>query len=152
MSNVKIKLKISPSLFILCLSIVFSKDFSFQKYAMILGAATIHEAGHLLAAKVASIKIKCIKLDIMGAIIETDTILCSYKKEAFLCLSGPFMNIISVIFLYLIPFQFDLEIFKISSIFFAAVNLLPAKCFDGGRALSCLLLSKFSHLNILLKN
>ena len=113
---------------------------------MILGAAIIHEVGHLVAAAVLGIKIKCIRLDIMGAIIETNSFLCSYKKEAILSLAGPAANIFSIALLGLIPLEFDLTLFKISSGFFAAINLLPAKDFDGGRALSCLLLSsKISH-------
>ena len=123
-------------------AIVLSKNFSFSKYAMILSAALIHEVGHIVAAKILNIKIKRINLDIMGAIIETDTLFCSYKKEAVLCLAGPLANIISFIVLSIIPLPFDLRLFKISSVFFAAINLLPAKCFDGGRALSCIFLSK----------
>ena len=113
---------------------------------MILGAAIIHEVGHLVAAAMLGIRIKCIRLDIMGAMIETDPLLCSYKKEVLLSLAGPIMNIFSIALSCIIPFHFDLGIFEISSGFFAAINLLPAKDFDGGRALSCLLLSsKISH-------
>ena len=111
---------------------------------MILGAAFVHEMGHVVAAKLLNIPTKCIKLDIFGAIIETDALLCSYKKEAVLCLAGPLANIFSVVILSTFQLPFDLEFFKIASLFFAVINLLPASGFDGGRAIPCLLLSKLS--------
>ena len=134
-------------------SVMISSNLSYVEYAMILGAALIHELGHLAAARLLKIRIKCINLAITGAIIETDSLLCSYSKEAVLCLAGPFMNALSVAALSAFPVPIDLRLFKISSIFFAAINLLPAKCFDGGRALSCLLMSKIrpSSVSVLLE-
>lgn len=140
----KTKIHVSPSLLILLFAIVLSKDFSISKYVVIFVAALIHECGHLIAARFLKIPIRCIKLDIFGAIIETDTLLCSYKKEAALSLAGPVANIFSVAILSIFFPYFDIDFFKIVSLFFAIINLLPAKDFDGGRAVFCLLLSKLN--------
>ena len=140
----KIKIKISPLVWVMGAALVFFHDSTAAEICTILSAALIHEGGHIAAAKILKIPIKCMRLDIFGAIIETDLLLCSYKKEAVLCLSGPLANIVSVIIVSTFRLPFDIGFFKIASLFFAVINLLPAKGFDGGRAISCLLFSKLN--------
>lgn len=111
--------------------------------AVILSAALLHEAGHLLAALALKIPINCIRIDIFGAYIETRPMSCSYIKEAVLCLAGPLANLLSAFLLHCF-FPFDTLLFSVASVTLAAINLLPVKGFDGGRALSCLFLIRFS--------
>ncbi len=140
-----IKIEISPSIWIMGAALILSHDSTAKEICTLLSAVLIHEFGHILAARVLKIQIKCIRLDIFGAIMETDSILCSYKKEAILCLAGPLANIASVIFIRSLNLPVDLNLFTLASFAFAIINLLPAKCFDGGRALSCILLWRMSH-------
>lgn len=135
------KVKISPFLFLMVLAFILFRNDDLHKIIPAVCAVFIHELGHIAAALVLKLPIKCITLDIFGASIEAKTFLCSYKKEAVLSLSGPLTNIISAGFILLFPMRFNSEYFVVSSIVFAAVNLLPAKDFDGGRILFCILVS-----------
>lgn len=137
------KIKISPAVWIMAAALVLSGDTHTKTVAVILSAALIHEAGHLIAAAAMNIPIKCIRIDIFGAYIETRSMSCPYAKEAVLCIAGPLTNIISAMLSSLV-FRFDTPLFAVSSIALAVINLLPINGFDGGRALSCLLLNRFS--------
>ena len=140
MTEVTMKVQISPMLLIMSAAMILTKDINIRRVAIILSAAVIHELGHLAAARILGISIKKLKLDIFGALLETDTSYCSYKKEAALALAGPLANILSALAIFIIRPDFDCSLFIISSCVFASANLMPAKGFDGGRALSCLLL------------
>ena len=132
------KIKVSPTVWIMA-ALTFSNTSQIKNISVILLAALLHEVGHLAVAMMMKIPVKCIRIDIFGACIETDSLICSYVKEAILCLSGPAVNLISAtIFPNFFPFETSL--FTISSVALAVINLLPIKSFDGGRALSCILL------------
>ena len=138
------KIKISPLVWIMGAALLLSGDIRNGSLPIILSAALIHEAGHLLAASLLNIRVKCIRLDIFGALMDTEALSCSYVKEAILCLAGPLANVLSVALKYVFPFPFDCRLFIVASLFFAFINLLPARGFDGGRALYCLLLIRLS--------
>ena len=137
----KPKIKVSPTIILMAIASIVFKDIALSKVAVILSAALLHEAGHLLVALVSKIPLKCIRLDIFGASIEAECEACSYTKEAILCIAGPLANILSALTVNLISFSFDTRLFTVASMAFAVINLLPAKGFDGGRILSCFLLS-----------
>lgn len=144
------KIKISPSLLLLLASSVLSEhpELTFIAFS----AAAIHESGHILAAKILRIKIKSIRLSILGASIETNFIDLSYKNEAILCICGPLSNIVSAFTMY---FCFgatnqNILFFITVSLILAFLNLLPVKGFDGGRILFALI-QHFSTINILNK-
>ena len=143
-------MKITPSLPLLLIASALSEQPALIFIA--ISAAAIHEAGHLLAAKILRIKIKSIRLSILGASIETNFIDLSYKKEAILCLCGPLSNIISAFTMY---FGFgttnqNILFFITVSLVLAFLNLLPVKGFDGGRILFALI-QHLSTINILNK-
>ena len=138
----KMKVKISPSVWAMGVSALFSQSLAISKICVILSTALIHETGHFIAARFLKIRIKRIKIDIFGAAIGIDPLSCSYKKEAVLCLAGPLANILSALLASALHPSFDLDLFAVSSIFFATINLLPARHFDGGRILLCLMLRK----------
>ena len=133
------KIKISPSLPLFLLSIALSKDVTTMLIP--IAAAFIHECGHLIAARGLNIPIKAMRLGIFGAAIDTDMLRCSYGKEIILSLCGPLANIISAFVVY---FCFGVAhrhsvLFITASVFLAALNLLPAGSFDGGRIFSSFL-------------
>ena len=138
------KVKISPLVFVMGAALLLSGDVRGGSLPIILSAAFIHEMGHLVAAYILKIRIKRIRLDIFGALMDTESMSCSYTKEAILCIAGPFANLLSAGLIYIFPLQFDRRLFIAASLLFAFINLLPARGFDGGRAISCLLLSRFS--------
>ena len=138
------KIKISPLVFVMGAALLLSGEARGGSLPIILSAAIIHEAGHLIAAGLLKIRIKCIRLDIFGALIDTEALSCSYTKEAFLCIAGPLSNLLSAALVYAIHPNFDCRLFTVASLLFAFINLLPAQGFDGGRALSCILFSRFS--------
>ena len=75
MKNMKIK--ISPSIWMMGVALILSRDSTVKEICTLLSAALIHELGHIIAAWILKIQIKCVKLDIWGAIMETDSLLCS---------------------------------------------------------------------------
>ena len=133
------KIKVSPTVWIMAAALMLSEASQIKNIAVILLAALLHEAGHLVAAAIMKIPVKCIQIDIFGAYIRTDHPSCSYIKEAVLCLAGPVANIFSAAFLPQL-LSIDDPLFTISSAALAVINLLPIKSFDGGRALSCIML------------
>jgi Zn-dependent protease len=125
----------------MALTFVLFRSNDLPKIFPAICAVFIHESGHILMALALKLPIKRITMDIFGAYIETAPLMCSYKKEAFLSLAGPIANIISTGYALLFPISQIGEYFVVSSLVFAAVNLLPAKDFDGGRILFCILIS-----------
>lgn len=131
-----------------------------ELFAVFLTAAVVHELGHLIAAKAMRIGVKEIRLDTFGARICVEERLLSYKKELWLALSGPVANLTTALMSVIVlpndgeKLIFEIErfassgewhtggavgFFALSSLIQAAINLLPIKSFDGGRALQCLL-------------
>lgn len=103
----------------------------------LLAAVAVHEAGHLLAAKVLSLPVRKLDLDVFGARLLTAP-LPSYRAEAFLAGAGPLFSLV-LGFLFLpckVPFFTTVSALSFS---FALLNLLPVADFDGGRLLSALL-------------
>lgn len=139
------KLKISISFFgvLMIGALIFTH--SYISLAALL-AASIHELGHIMAAKICSIPLYEMKLGIFGAALTTDASLCSYKKEIALAAAGPLANLVSSALLY--PVFKSSEgfgcLFLAASLFLGILNLLPVESFDGGRILNCILCEKFS--------
>ena len=138
------KVKISPTLPILLFSMLLFDRADIGKLAVIFLAAAIHEFGHFTAAKILKIPLKRISIDIFGAFIEVASAECSYVNEAILSFLGPLFNLISAAIAILLHGTLDIRLFTVASIFFALINLLPIRGFDGGRTLTCLLLMRFS--------
>lgn len=127
-----------------------------EVFAVFLSAAIVHELGHLIAAKVMRIGVKEIRLDTFGARICVEERMLSYKEELWLALSGPLANLVSsIILIFTLPKDAEVLTFEVSrfvtsgewhatgavgffvlsSLIQAAINLLPIKSFDGGRAI-----------------
>lgn len=141
--KIKIKFGIITPLFIVFLL------FSDNRIYTLLGlfAAALHELGHIAAAKITSIHLNSLSLDLLGARLTTDRRLSSYKDEIILCTAGPLVNfVISATVFLILPyvnktsaFYEYIRFFATASAALGILNLLPIKSFDGGRILECIL-------------
>ena len=108
-----------------------------------LSAASIHELGHLLAALRLNIPISSLTFELLGARININGQLCSYRDETLLCLAGPAANAVcGILSLISIAFFGEHELiafFSVASFSLCFLNLLPIRSFDGGRVLGCIL-------------
>ena len=138
MKKQPIKIKIS-FLSILMVITLFCTH-SYISIAALLAAA-LHELGHITAARICNIPLKELKLSIFGASLTSSPMLCSFKNEIILCISGPMVNLISVFIFspFLKSNNGFASLFIITSLFLGILNLLPIYEFDGGRILYCLL-------------
>ncbi len=108
--------------------------------ACILLAAAVHEAGHLLAARLLRIPLGELRLDLLGAQLSVDGRLLTYGEEWALCAAGPTFSLLLAALLAPLwkPGGFWLEL-SCASLLLGLLNLLPIRNFDGGRMLSALL-------------
>lgn len=106
-----------------------------------LAAALFHECGHLLAARLAHVRLQLLELDLPGARILPAGALPSYRAEALLSLGGPLFSLL--LFLLLLPYSHPLALAtRTAALSQALFNLLPVSGFDGGRVLHAMLCSK----------
>lgn len=106
-----------------------------------LVAVTIHECGHLLAAKLCRVKTGGFSVDSLGARLALPGIAPSYQKELAICAAGPLANLLSIplIYLWSSATPADATFFISVSLALALLNLLPIRGFDGGRICYCLI-------------
>lgn len=103
-----------------------------------IGAALLHELGHLLAMAACGVTVRSICLCPLGVRIER-TEPTSLQREAFINLSGPLVNLLLALIFY-----------RAGNLSFSAVNcalglfeLCPLPSLDGGQALFCLMQRHF---------
>ena len=110
----------------------------------LLFAATVHEIGHLLAARVLGVSVSALRIGLLGARIEVRGDLLSYGSEWLLAAAGPFASFACAC--VTAPFRnvsdFAMRICAIS-LLLGALNLLPVDTFDGGRMTRCALAKLF---------
>lgn len=138
MKRSKIKIDFLTFMFITSLILTATK-YTFIAFL----CAAIHEAGHIFAAKLLSVKLSEFNLSFLGARLRMSDRLYSYKQEIILCIMGPLFNFISVVLLLPSVTRLNNEnmiFFIMSSLFLGFINLLPIKTFDGGRIFECILL------------
>ena len=120
----------------------------------LLCAVTLHELGHIIAAKLLDIELRELKIGIFGAALSCSDTLYSYKKEMILCAAGPAVNFLSALVVYqFVGITQITETFLLSSLSLGILNLLPINGFDGGRIFSaflCLFLS-LKTVNVIVK-
>ena len=106
-------------------------------------AVGLHEAGHLTVALLCHVPMDGFRATSFEARIRLTGESVSYRKEACICLAGPFANVLTASLLYPVGgriLQTDpLSFFCTVSIALAILNLLPISDFDGGRILYCLI-------------
>lgn len=106
-----------------------------------LGAAAIHESGHMLAAFLLGIPLRSLDIGLFGASLKVRGSLISYPKEFLLCAAGPAMNFICALAVCCYSTHRGCytecgEWFASVSLMLGILNMMPAEGFDGGRMLS----------------
>lgn len=110
--------------------------------ALAIGAAALlHEFGHLAAAWGMGVRVRTLRLDLLGARLELFG-LTSYGGEAAVAAGGPAVNLLSAAVAY--PLwrtagggEGELSLFLAASLGLGVLNLLPVGDLDGGRLLRC---------------
>lgn len=142
------KFSVNP-LFFVVMGVFFVVEHSLFA-AAVLGAALIHEAGHVAAALAMGGTIAELRLLPFGVSMRLEGgLLLGYRRDAIIALSGPAANLLALgafaaaarvmsapprLFAY----------FILADLGLCLVNLIPALPLDGGRALEALLLSALS--------
>ena len=128
----KLKVSVSPAMVILLACMIATTPL--DRLCICFAAAAIHELGHILAAKLLSVNLSHMQLDVLGARLRTSGKLCSYPAMVALCFAGPLVNFLC--FGISVPF-FDLsgqmQEFGLASLSLGLLNLIPIPGFDGGR-------------------
>lgn len=97
-------------------------------------AALLHEAGHLLTARLLGVGVSEITLLPLGADIKFSR-LTTYREDILTGISGAAANIISALLLLPLGAHPAVRYFICSNLALAAINLLPVDTLDGGTVL-----------------
>ena len=134
------KLSVQPTALVFFLWMLLSDRSGVGILTML--AASLHEGGHLLAARIMHIPLKRLRLELLGARLDVSGRMISYGEEWLLCAAGP---LTSLFFAVLIAPLWSLSqyavIFSCASFLLGILNLLPISTFDGGRMTECFLMS-----------
>jgi len=101
--------------------------------AEVLSAVIAHELGHWVLLYLTGASVLGVRINVLGAVIETDCRRLSYGKELAVVLAGPAMNFLCAVVMKRLPFH--LEPFIGAHLILGIYNLLPVWPLDGGRAL-----------------
>lgn len=97
-------------------------------------AALLHEAGHLLTARLLGVGVSEITLLPLGADIKFSR-LTTYREDILTGISGAAANILSALLLLPLGAHPTVRYFICSNLALAAINLLPVDTLDGGTVL-----------------
>lgn len=115
---------------------------------LLLTAAVIHELGHVAAALISGAKFRFGGAGLAGISIEYSCMNLSYKNELIIAVSGALFNIITAVVSGIVNkfcYQnLSLTFFVMCNFILALMNIFPAKAFDGGTILKCILLMIFT--------
>jgi stage IV sporulation protein FB len=145
----RINISVYFAIIVACILVIDNTGIAF--YALL--AAGLHEVGHLITLKVMRAEIEEISFKAFGVNIKLrSTVSLDYKQEIIVSLAGPLANLIVAAIAYLLSFiGFHSEQFLAIcaiNIIVAVFNLLPVTPLDGGRALECLMLSRYAYLSV----
>ena len=132
----------------LLIPITLCLEEQFDYVLALLLAATVHECGHLLAARLLGISVLSMHVSVFGAHLQLSDPLISYKNEWLLCAAGPlFSGLLALVCLTcssLLPQLPLLTSLGEISIVLGTVNLLPVGWLDGGRMLHAICYQLFT--------
>ena len=129
------KIRITPGAFLLLSVMLITGN---TLFLATLFAATVHECGHLLAARVLGIRLRLLELDIPGARLLPLGPLPSYRAEGWLAAAGPAASFLLAILIYPLNGSFFTAVFT-ATLSLGLFNLIPVGDFDGGRVLAAFL-------------
>lgn len=137
-----LRFEIEPAAAVMLVSLLLT-DRSHLALAALLAAA-VHEAGHLVLARVLRVPVRALRFHLLGAgLVPGGRLLC-YGEEFLLCAAGP---LFSLLFAALpAPFWGRSEfavLLSCASLLLGMLNLLPIRAFDGGRMLACALSARW---------
>jgi Zn-dependent protease len=148
------KFKLSYSLIFLLLCVTALEPSHYMLVSLL--AAAFHELGHIFCARALGVRIKEMRLDLLGALLDTDGAPISYGAEFMLCAAGPLASFLGFAVANGLCIRAGVgeiltysragedawqyvRFFGASSLFLGVLNLLPVSSFDGGRMLSATL-------------
>ncbi|WDV44682.1 hypothetical protein PV797_14300 [Clostridiaceae bacterium M8S5] len=112
--------------------------YDITEFIAILVTISLHELAHFVGAKLTGTKIEKINIFVFGCILETTTdVGLNLKKDIIVSALGPISNIILVLVLNVLPYDYSSNAF-ISvlikyNLYMAGLNILPLLPLDGGR-------------------
>ena len=105
-----------------------------QLLLIILSAAILHELGHCIVLWTAGAHIRCLRISVCGAVLETDGQHLSYGQELAAVLAGPMTNLFSAAALLTGDRPWTTAAAG-AHLLLCCFNLLPLRPLDGGKAL-----------------
>lgn len=102
-----------------------------------VGAAFLHECGHMAAARLLHIPLSGLRLSFLGARLEVSGRMMSYGEEWLLCAAGPLVSLVAAALAAPLWRFAPARDFSCASLVLGLLNLLPIRSFDGGRMLEC---------------
>ncbi|MBQ7348049.1 MAG: site-2 protease family protein [Clostridia bacterium] len=126
------KIKIAPQVAVLLAFMILGDRSGIG--LITVGAALLHECGHLAAAKLLHIPLGGLRMSFLGARLEISGRMLSYGEEWLLCAAGPMTSLLAAaVAAPLWQYSTGAQVFSCASLVLGALNLLPIQTFDGGR-------------------
>jgi stage IV sporulation protein FB len=97
---------------------------------MILGAAAVHELGHLCVLLLFRRKVRALRIGMFGAVLDVDCRNLSYGKELLAVMAGPAMNLLCAG--WITRYGSGNELMTGIHLILGGFNLLPIRPLDGG--------------------
>ena len=133
----KLPIKIQLDYSSLLIPIMLCTEGYWGDVLILLLAAAIHECGHLAVARWLHIPIRSLHISVLGARLQLEDPLLSYRREWLLCAAGPLFSgsgaLIAVLLAPFFPYPALAERFAGISLTLGIINLLPIGWLDGGR-------------------
>lgn len=130
---------------ILLIFVLFTLSGHFDLCFIAYLIAMLHEAGHLIAAKVLGYNVAGVKIEPFGVCMNLSGEITDCRHELVISLAGPVANVIMItagtLLTYInvnVP-----EVFFISNLYMLFINLLPVMPLDGGRIVNAVLKTEF---------
>ncbi|MBQ9347183.1 MAG: hypothetical protein IJT94_07585, partial [Oscillibacter sp.] len=101
---------------------------------LVLSAAAVHEAGHLLALRLLGGTVRGLRVSVQGAALDIDSACLTYGRELLCLLAGPAANFLLAAASASGLLKTRLDALTGASLLLGLYNLAPVRPLDGGRA------------------